>query len=69
MGTRPDSRLAWLDAVKGTHAGEFLRAAVERSTNFKVRSLCCYSLGGHPQASAAPRFQRPSLRRHPRKEL
>ena len=29
MGTRPDSRLAWLDAVKGTHAGEFLRAAVD----------------------------------------
>ena len=27
MGTRPDSCLAWLDAVKGTHAGEFLLAA------------------------------------------
>ena len=69
MGTRPDSRLAWLDAVKGTHAGEFLRAVVERSTNVKVRSLCCYSLGGHPQrrrrrcAISTTRYAAPSTER------
>jgi len=49
----PVCRLAWLDAVKGTHAEAFLRAAVERSKNVKVRSLCCYSLGRHQQKLAS----------------
>jgi thiol-disulfide isomerase/thioredoxin len=49
----PLCRLAWLDAVKGTRAEAFLRAAVERSRNVKVRSLCCYSLGRHQQVLAS----------------
>jgi len=41
----PLCRLAWLDAVTSPHVETFLRAAVERSKNPKVRSLCCFSLG------------------------
>lgn len=49
----PICRLAWLDAVKGPHTEAFLRAAVERSKNVKVRSLCCYSLARHQQELAS----------------
>ncbi len=51
----PVCRIAWVDPFMGTHTEAFLRAAVERSKNVKVRSLCCYSLGRHQQelASAA----------------
>jgi thiol-disulfide isomerase/thioredoxin len=49
----PLCRHAWTDAVKGTHTEAFLRAAVERSKNVKVRSLCCYSLGRHQQKLAS----------------
>jgi thiol-disulfide isomerase/thioredoxin len=49
----PVCRLAWNDAVKGPHAEAFLRAAVERSKNVKVRSLSCYSLGRHQQELAS----------------
>lgn len=43
----PLCRFAWFDAAKGTHAEEFLRYAIQRSENIKVRGLCCYSLGRH----------------------
>ncbi len=49
----PLCRVAWNDAFKGSQAEAFLRAAVERSTNVKVRSLCCYSLARHQQKLAS----------------
>jgi thiol-disulfide isomerase/thioredoxin len=49
----PVCRIAWVDPFMGTHAEAFLRAAVERSKNAKVRSLCCYSLGRHQQELAS----------------
>ncbi len=48
----PVCRIAWSDAVKSTHAEAFLRTAVERSKNLKVRALCCFSLGRHQQVLA-----------------
>jgi thiol-disulfide isomerase/thioredoxin len=45
----PVIRLAWVDAAKTTHAESFLRAAVERSTNLKVRALACFTLGRHQE--------------------
>ena len=49
----PVCRVAWSGAVKFTHTEGFLRAAVERSKNVKVRSLCCYSLARHQQELAS----------------
>jgi hypothetical protein len=52
----PLCHIAWADVNKATHTPkteEFLRAAVERSKNVKVRSLCCYSLGRHQQELAS----------------
>ena len=45
----PSSRLAWVDAAQTTHAESFLRAAIERSTNLKVRALACFTLGRHQE--------------------
>ncbi len=41
----PLCRIAWVDAVKSPQVETCLRAAVERSKNPRVRSLCCFSLG------------------------
>jgi thiol-disulfide isomerase/thioredoxin len=49
----PLCRLAWNKAVNDTNAEGFLRAAMKRSENVKVRSLCCYSLGRHQQELAS----------------
>lgn len=38
---------AWLDAGKDPQVEQFLRTAIERSRNIKVRALCYYSLGKH----------------------
>lgn len=48
----PVCRLAWLNGFKSNHAEAFLRAAVERSKNPRVRALCCFSLGRHQQELA-----------------
>ena len=65
----PLCRIAWLDAVKSPQVETFLRAAVERSKNPKVRALCCFSLGRCYQelASAARDLNDPVRRRDPRK--
>jgi thiol-disulfide isomerase/thioredoxin len=41
----PVIRTAWASAYKSGHAEAFLRAAVEKSPNLKVRALACFSLG------------------------
>jgi thiol-disulfide isomerase/thioredoxin len=48
----PLIRTAWLDC-ETAHSEAFLRAAVERSPNLKVRALSCFSLGRHLQELAA----------------
>jgi len=45
----PVCRIAWSDAAVTVRAGEFLRAAAERSQNTKVRGLACLSLAKHAQ--------------------
>ena len=47
----PVCRMAWSNAGN-VHAEAFLRAAVERSPNLKVRALSCFSLGRHQQQLA-----------------
>jgi thiol-disulfide isomerase/thioredoxin len=47
----PVCRIAWIDAGN-VHVEAFLRAAVERSMNLKVRALSCFSLGLHQQQLA-----------------
>jgi thiol-disulfide isomerase/thioredoxin len=49
----PLCRLARDKPVNDNIAEEFLRAAMKRSENVKVRSLCCYSLGRHQQELAS----------------
>jgi thiol-disulfide isomerase/thioredoxin len=41
----PICRFAWLNSCTSVRAGAFLRAALERSPNSKVRALSCFSLG------------------------
>ena len=48
----PVIRTAWSDAGTKGHAEVFLRNAVERSTNFGVKALACFSLGRHQQQLA-----------------
>jgi hypothetical protein len=48
----PVCRLAWIDLFKGNHSEAFLRAAIERSKNLKVRALSSFSLGRHQQKLA-----------------
>jgi thiol-disulfide isomerase/thioredoxin len=43
----PVCRVAWLDAFQGNQTEAFLRAAVERSKNLKVRALGSLSLARH----------------------
>jgi thiol-disulfide isomerase/thioredoxin len=49
----PFCRLAGYQPVNDTNAEEFLLAAMRRSKNVKVQSLCCYSLGRHQQELAS----------------
>jgi thiol-disulfide isomerase/thioredoxin len=48
----PIIRTAWNEAPSTAHVEAFLRAAVERSPNLKVKSLSCFSLGRHQQELA-----------------
>jgi thiol-disulfide isomerase/thioredoxin len=48
----PVIRTAWSDAGTKGHAEIFLRNAVERSTNPRMKALACFSLGRHQQQLA-----------------
>ena len=48
----PVVRWAWSHASQTAHSGAFLRAAMERSTNPKVKALACFSLGRHQERVA-----------------
>ena len=48
----PVCRIAWANAGSTARAEAFLRAAIERSPNPKVRALSCFSLGRHQHGLA-----------------